>query len=210
MSKPLIISDCDEVLLYMIAPFREWLDESEGVEFKLKGNNFGEAMRWKDSGERVEEKEIWRLLRGFFDTEMHRQTPITGAVDAMATLSGHADVVVLTNLADQHREMRFEQLAGHGIDARVFTNQGPKGPALKAIIEEYSPSRTFFIDDLAQHHRSAREHLDAITTLHFCGEPSIAPLVDCAHTSGHAEARIDSWDEALPWLLDQLQKEPAA
>ena len=210
MNKPLIISDCDEVLLYMIAPFRDWLGESEGVEFKLQGNNFGEAMRWKDSGERLEEKDIWRLLRGFFDTEMHRQTPITGAVDAMATLADHADVVVLTNLADHHREMRFEQLADHGIGARVFTNQGPKGPALKQIIAEYSPSRTIFIDDLAQHHRSAREHLDEITTLHFCGEPSIAPHVDCAHISGHAEARIDTWDEALPWLLDQLNKEPRA
>ena len=28
MAKPLIISDCDEVLLHMIVPFRDWLDES--------------------------------------------------------------------------------------------------------------------------------------------------------------------------------------
>ena len=192
----------------MVAPFREWLDESQGVEFKLVGHNFGEAMRWKETGEQVGEKDIWRMLRGFFDTEMHRQTPISGAVDAMGVLAEHADVVVLTNLADQHREMRFEQLAGHGIDARVFTNQGPKGPALKSIVEEYAPSRTIFIDDLAQHHRSAKEHVETITTLHFCGEPSIASLVDCAHTSGHAEARIDDWAEALPWLLEELERNP--
>lgn len=210
MSRPLIISDCDEVLLHMIAPFRDWLAESQGVVFELKGNNFGEAMRWQESGERVGEKDMWRLLRGFFDTEMHRQTPIPGAVASIEELSRHADVVVLTNLADHHREMRAEQLAEHGIGARVFTNQGPKGPALKNIIAEYAPSHTIFIDDLAQHHRSAREHLDHITTLHFCGEPSIAPHVDCAHTSGHAEARIDRWDEALPWLLAQLNRETAA
>ena len=207
MSRPLIISDCDEVLLHMIAPFRDWLGASQGVDFELKGNNFAEAMRWKDSGEQVGEKEIWSLLRGFFDTEMHRQHPITGSVEAMGTLGEKADVVILTNLHDRHRDMRFDQLAGHGIDARVFTNQGPKGPALKAIVEEYAPSRAIFIDDLAQHHRSAREHAPGITTLHFCGEPSIAPAIDCAHISGNAEARIDTWDEALPWLLAQLEEE---
>ena len=205
MSRPLVISDCDEVLLYMIQPFREWLGETQGIDFELRGNNFGEAMRWKETGEQVEEKEIWRKLRGFFDTEMHRQHPIAGSVEAMGALGEHADVVILTNLTDQHREMRFEQLADHGINARVFTNQGPKGPMLKAIVDEYAPSRAFFIDDLAQHHRSAREHVPDITTLHFCGEPTIAPLIDCAHTSGHAEARIDRWDQALPWLMAEIE-----
>ena len=32
---------------------------------------------------------------------------------------------------------RAAQLAAVGINARVFTNQGPKGPALKTIIDEY-------------------------------------------------------------------------
>ena len=47
------------------------------------------------------------------------------------------------------------------------------------------------------------------TTLHLCGEPLLAPHIDCAHTSGHADARIDSWDAALPWLLDEIEKETA-
>ena len=40
MSKPLIISDCDEVLLHMIVPFGQWLDETQDVSFKLIGNDF--------------------------------------------------------------------------------------------------------------------------------------------------------------------------
>ncbi|QKG71056.1 HAD family hydrolase [Erythrobacter mangrovi] len=207
MSRPLIISDCDEVLLYMVSPFRDWLAETQGVDFHMVGNDFAHALRWQESGEVLAPEDIWKKLRGFFDTEMHRQTPIEGAVEAIARLSEHADVVVLTNLADHHREMRFEQLAGHGIDARVYTNQGPKGPALQNIVAEYAPSRTFFIDDLAQHHRSARETVGTITTLHLCGEPMLAPVIDCAHKSGHADARIDTWDEALPWLMRQLEKE---
>ena len=211
MSRPLIISDCDEVLLYMVSPFRDWLSETQGVEFRMEGNDFATALRWQESGEILAPEEIWKKLGGFFDTEMHRQTPIPGAIEGIAALREHADVVILTNLVDKRQEMRKAQLLEHGLDARVFTNQGPKGPALQAILEEYAPSKAIFIDDLAQHHRSARETLGEvganITTLHLCGEPLLAPHIDCAHSSGHAAARIDSWDEALPWLMGEIERE---
>jgi FMN phosphatase YigB (HAD superfamily) len=208
MSRPLIVTDCDEVLLYMVAPFRDWLAETQGVEFRMVGNDFAHALRWQDSGELLDKAEIWQKLGGFFDSEMHRQTPIRGAIEAMEALSRHADVVVLTNIPDSHQALRTEQLLGHGLDARVYTNHGPKGPALKAILDEFSPAKAIFIDDLAQHHRSARDSALEITTLHLCGEPLLAPHIDCAHSAGHADARIDSWDEALPWLMAQLEKEP--
>ena len=211
MSRPLIISDCDEVLLYMVSPFRDWLSETQGVEFRMEGNDFATALRWQESGEILAPEEIWKKLGGFFDTEMHRQTPIPGAIEGIAALREHADVVILTNLVDKRQEMRKAQLLEHGLDARVFTNQGSKGPALQAILEEYAPSKAIFIDDLAQHHRSARETLGEvganITTLHLCGEPLLAPHIDCAHSSGHADARIDSWDEALPWLMAEIERE---
>ncbi|ANY18774.1 hypothetical protein A6F68_00239 [Tsuneonella dongtanensis] len=203
MSRPLVISDCDEVLLYMVAHFRDWLGESQGVEFSMVGNDFRESMRWRQSGELVDPAEIWGFLRAFFDTEMHRQNPIPGAVEGIRTLSEHADVVVLTNLSDDHRDMRAAQLAEHGIHARVFTNQGPKGPALKAIVDEYAPSRAIFIDDLAQHHRSAAETVPHVDRLHLCGEPMLAGRIACAHEAGHAHARIDTWEHALPWLMDR-------
>ena len=209
MNRPLIISDCDEVLLYMVAPFKDWLAETQGVEFKMDGSDFARALRWQDSGEVLEPDEIWKKLGLFFDTEMYRQNPIPGAVEGINTLAEEADIVILTNLVDKRQAMRTEQLAGHGVNARVFTNQGPKGPALQNILAEYNPSRAIFIDDLAQHHRSAKETLDTITTLHLCGEPMLAPHIDCAHTSGHADARIDRWDEALPWLRAQLEREEA-
>jgi FMN phosphatase YigB (HAD superfamily) len=207
MSRPLVISDCDEVLLYLVAPFRDWLAESQGVRFEMVGNEFAGAMRFADSGEPVPPEQIWRLLRGFFDTEMYRQLPIPGAVEGMAKLAEHADVVVLTNLTDRHREMRFEQLANHGIHTRVFTNQGPKGPALKAIMDEYAPSRAVFIDDLAQHHNSVGIEVPHIRRLHLCGEPMLADRIACAHQAGDAHARIDTWEHALPWLLDELTRE---
>jgi hypothetical protein len=207
MSRPLIVSDCDEVLLYMVAPFRDWLAEAHGVIFDMGGGDFARAMKHRDSGELIEQAEIWRLLNLFFDGEMHRQSPVPGVTKAIPALLEHADMVVLTNLLDHRQEARARQLAAHGIALRVFTNQGPKGPALKAILDEYRPPRAIFIDDLAQHHGSVAEVAPHVGRLHLCAEPMLAPHIACAHEAGHAHARIDSWDEALPWLIERLYEE---
>jgi hypothetical protein len=205
MTRPLIISDCDEVLLHMVAPFKDWLEASQGVAFNLEGHNFAEALRWQESGALLDPADIWKMLGRFFDTQMDSQMPIAGAVEGINALAERADIVILTNLIDERRDKRAEQLAAVGIHARVFTNQGPKGPALKAIIDEYAPTRALFIDDLAQHHASVAEITPHVTRLHLCGEPMIAHAIDCAHKAGHAQARIDRWDEALPWLLERLE-----
>ena len=205
MTRPLIISDCDEVILHMVVHFKEWLEESQGVNFEMKGGNFGEALSWQDGGEFLQASDVWRLLGGFFDTEMDRQLPIHGAIDALNELSAHADVVVLTNLVDFRRDKRAEQLAANGLYAKVYTNQGPKGPALKQIVEEFEPAHAIFIDDLAQHHASVRETVPEVTQLHLCGEPMIAGGITCAHKEGHADARIDQWSLALPWLIDRVK-----
>ena len=134
-------------------------------------------------------------------TAEQRETTFTAA---------QADVnVARQNLttAQAVADERAAQLADHGIHARVYTNQGPKGPALKKIIEEFRPSRTVFIDDIAQHHASAAADTPETIRLHLCGEPLIAPHIDCAHLAGHAHARIDRWDKALPWLLERLHEE---
>ena len=80
--------------------------------------------------------------------------------------------------------------------------------AIARIVEEYGPRRTVFIDDLSQHHSSAREHAPDIFRLHLCGEPGLAPHIACGEKAGDAHARIDNWRDALPWILDRLE-EPA-
>jgi hypothetical protein len=204
MSRPLLITDCDEVLLHMIAHFRDWLAEEEGVTCDLARGEFYQTMRRAGTGEPLEPAETWKLLNRFFDGQMHRQTAVPGAVDAIVAIREQADVVVLTNLMDFRQEARTRQLADHGIHVRVFTNQGPKGPALQAILDEYRPRRAVFIDDLHQHHGSVSEVAPHVRRLHLCAEPEIAPHIPCAHAAGHAHARIDEWERALPWLLEAL------
>ncbi|RPF71253.1 HAD family hydrolase [Aurantiacibacter spongiae] len=204
MSRPLVVTDCDEVLLHMVRHFREWLDSEHDVEFALEGNPFVQSMRRRGSEEAMTEEDVWRLLGGFFDTQMDTQQPIAGALEAMARLGEDADVVVLTNLTDERNAARTRQLNALGLNVPVFTNQGPKGEALRRIVEERGATRAVFIDDLAIHHKSARSVAPEVHRLHLCGEPSIAPHVPCALEAGHAHARIDSWDEALPWVLETL------
>ncbi|NNC59465.1 MAG: HAD family hydrolase [Erythrobacter sp.] len=206
MSRPLVISDCDEVLLRMVAHFRDWLGEDHAIDFNLDSGDFARALVWRDSGEFLEQRDIWKYLNLFFDHEMDRQDPIAGAVEAINTISQHADVVILTNLLDERRDKRAEQLLRYGIDAPVYTNQGPKGPALARILEERQPSLALFIDDLAQHHGSARDVVPHVTRLHLCGEPAIAPHITCGEKAGHAHARIDEWEHALPWILERLEE----
>jgi hypothetical protein len=206
MSRPLLISDCDEVLMHMVVPFRDWLAEAHDVHFELGGKEFSYALTDKE-GAKVEAVRVWEFLSGFFDGEMHRQYPIEGAVDAINRLSDVADVVILTNLQDHRAIARGEQLKSVGIDAPVFTNQGGKGDALARIVAQYQPSVTLFIDDLYNHHQSVSETMPDVWRLHFVGEPLIAghfPPAPAAH------ARIDHWSEAEHWVREKLLSgEPA-
>ncbi len=209
-SRPLVITDCDEVLLHMVRHFRDWLDEAHGIDFLLDGDPFIQSFRRRGSDAVVSEAEMWDYLNGFFDSEMDRQTEIPGAVAAITELQREADVVVLTNLLDHRNATRTRQLQALGIDVPVFTNQGPKGGALAQIVAERAPGgRVVFIDDIAKHHESVSQVAPAVHRLHFCGEPAVAPHIPCAYVAGHAHARIDTWDAALPWLLATLHGEPA-
>jgi len=203
MTRPLIITDCDEVLLHMLVPFRAWLDEAHAVHFDFNRPDFGEALRHKDSDVAVERELVWALLREFFATQMHRQYPITGAVGAIKRLSQMADIIVLTNISDDAQEGRAAQLRAHGIDFPVYTNHGGKGPKLKALLEEYQPSIALFVDDIAHNHMSVAEHAPQVWRLHMVGEPEVAGRIA---TATDAHARIDGWAEAEAWIAARLSE----
>jgi hypothetical protein len=201
MSRPLLVSDCDEVLLHMVVPFRDWLDEVHHIHFDLVHGDWGEALRHKHDGTMVERGTVWELLNGFFVTEMHRQQPIDGAIEAITRLAQVADIAILTNLMDHHNAARAEQLRAVGIDAPVHTNQGGKGEALARIIAEYKPSVTVFVDDLGHQHESVADMLPDVWRLQLVGEPILWPRVKPSHA---AHARIDNWTAAESWILDRL------
>ena len=60
--RPLLITDCDEVLLHMVAHFDAWLDEAHNIDFAFESGTFGGAMTDKASGEIIAEERVWPLL----------------------------------------------------------------------------------------------------------------------------------------------------
>jgi len=206
MTRPLLITDCDEVLLHMLRHFADWVDEAHGLSFALDAPGFREAVRHKDTGAPIEEDRIWPLLDGFFDSEMHRQNVVPGAVEALQEIGEQADIVILTNIGDDYQAGRVEQLAAFDIRYRVLCNRGGKGPPLVELLEEMQPSVAVFVDDLAVHHHSVAKHAPQVWRLHMIAEPIVAAHMP---TSPHAHARIDEWSDARGWILDRFAEGPA-
>lgn len=199
--KPLLITDCDEVLLHMVRHFGVWLGETHDMDFALGGGDFSTAIKRRGDGPAVTREDMWGMLDGFFPAEMDRQTLVPHAREALAALSDIADIVVLTNLQDVCRQPRIEQLAKFGIKHRVECNQGGKGTPVARLIAEYDPSVTVFVDDLAVHHESVARHAPEVHRLHMISEPAMAPHVAKAPA---AHARIDDWNDAEVWIMERF------
>jgi len=205
VNRPLLVTDCDEVLLHMIGHFADWVAEAHGLSFDLAAPGFAEALRGAD-GRPLAPERIWPLLGGFFEREMHRQNVVPGAVEALAAIGEQADIVILTNIGDEYEAGRIEQLERFGIRHRVLCNRGGKGKPLRELVESMRPSAAVFVDDLAVHLESAAEQAPEVWRLHMIAEPRLA-----AHMppSPFAHARIDDWRGATPWILARMDEGPA-
>lgn len=206
MNRPLLITDCDEVLLHMVRHFGTWLGEAKDMDFDIAHGEFDQritrrAKQGGSPGDPLTREEMWGLLGDFFPAEMHRQTLVPHAAEALAAIAESADIVVLTNLADDCRQPRFDQLAAFGIRHRVECNHGGKGRAVAALVAEYDATVTVFVDDLASNHDSVARHAPGVHRLHMVAEPALAPTVP---TAAHAHARIDDWRAAQAWIADRF------
>jgi hypothetical protein len=201
--KPLLICDCDEVLLHMVRHFGVWLGETHDIEFIPNGGDFATSMKRRDGTPAPSREEMWGMLDQFFPAEMDRQTLVPHAREALATLSEIADVVILTNLTDICRQPRIEQLAKFGIEHRVECNQGGKGGPVARLVAEHGDPVTVFVDDLGVHHESVAKHAPQVHRLHMISEPAMAPNVPKAPA---AHARIDDWREAEAWIAARFAK----
>ena len=207
MSRPLLISDCDEVLLHMVSHFADWLEEAHDYRFELDRPGFAEAIRHAKSDEPVPPEQVWPLLDGFFDSEMHRQNIVPGAAEALKAIGEVADIVILTNIGDEYQAGRVRQLEAFDIRHRVLCNRGGKGRPVTELIDTMRPSVTVFVDDLPVHHESVAKHAPQVWRLHMVAEPRVA-----VHTppAPHAQARIDDWDAAKDCVLARFEEGPPA
>lgn len=201
MTRPLLISDCDEVLLHMVSHFADWLGEAHGYDFNLDDPGFSSAVSDRATGAAVAPERVWPLLDGFFDSEMRRQNLVPGAGGALRAIGDVADIVILTNIGDQYHANRVAQLEAFDIRHKVLCNRGGKGRPVAELVESMRPSAVVFVDDLPIHHESVAQHAPDVWRLHMVAEPRLARNLPPAQ---HAHARIDDWVEALPWVLERF------
>jgi hypothetical protein len=205
LKRPLLITDCDEVLLHMVSHFAEWLEAEHGIRFALETGRFSDAMTVIGTGQPLDMDQGWILLDSFFRTEMHRQTLVPGAVEGLGRIGELADIIILTNLGTEAHPWRVEQLASHGIRHDVICNTGGKGTPVKELVKLFRPPSAVFVDDLAMHHASVAKYAPDVWRLHMIAEPRVAAAVPMAE---HAHARIDDWPSATDWIIEKFSEKP--
>ena len=198
-TRPLLIVDADEVLLR----FAEHLEEffiTQGHElrldsFQITGNVYERNTDIVASAETVKE-----LIGAFFEQCVESVPPVPGAADALAALTSHYQIAVLTNVPQHCRERREKALKELGFEYPVLSNAGAKGPAIKDL-STATNALTAFVDDLPPHHASVAKHAPDVHRVHFVADPRLAALIDKAE---QAHTRIDDWQELEPYLRSLL------
>lgn len=193
--KPLLILDCDEVMLEFARPFAHWLRNTRDIDLRFESFALAGNMRWMADGAAVEPALFPGLLHDFFAGGQGLQQPVEGVVAALSRLRAAMDIVVLTNIPAEFRDIRVAHLAGHGLDFDVHANDGPKGRVVAMLAE--GRRRAVFVDDLPPHHDSVAKHAPDVGRVHMVADATLRGLIPAAPA---AHARIDRWDAAEPWI----------
>lgn len=186
--KPLLIVDADEVLLRFVEHLEAFFP-GEGYElrltsFRLSGNIFHLGTNEVASPETVTD-----LIRLFFTKCVDTVPPVEGAAEALRSLSGHYEIVVLTNVPHQFRQRREAALNDLGFTYPVLSNAGEKGPAVKQL-QAITEIHSVFVDDLPPQLASVATHAPDTHLVHFVADPRLAVLIEKAP---EAHVRIDQW-----------------
>jgi hypothetical protein len=200
-TRPLLICDADEVLLQFIVGLERFLDR-QGCKLDLTTFSIHGNVRRRDSDEIVPGEEVSRYIAAFFESQTRTMDVVPGAADALAELSAHAQIVILSNLPETARMARIENLAGHGIDYPVIAGSGPKGANVKRLIEGFD-STVVFVDDLPPNIDSVAAETPHVHRLHFIADPRLAKLLPQAQG---AHKRIDDWPTAKDWIASVIEE----
>lgn len=199
MPRPLLICDCDEVLVQFLAPFEAYLNR-EGYVLSFDSLEFTGNIRHVESNTYPDRRAVRDLLFRFFEAHLEETPLMPGAADSLKAINEVADIVILTNIDEEHRERRAKALAAVGMPYRVLSNRGLKGKAVKELAAACT-GPWLFVDDLSLHHESVASICPDVNRLHFVADPRVQQLVP---SCPEANARFTNWQEALPWALATL------
>ncbi len=195
-SRPLIISDADEVLLKFMQRVEVYLD-SIGLWIDLQNFGLTNNIKSKQTNEPVK---IPSLIDDFFAAETPNIDAADGAAASLKSLSEKAQIMVLTNLPAAHKQARIDNLKGHDMDYPVVVNSGLKGPAVKWLADKID-GPVFFLDDIPHNVNSVAEDAPDVHCIHFIADTRLQKLIDKADG---ATARFDTWAETHDWIAAKI------
>jgi hypothetical protein len=189
--RALVVCDVDEVVVHFLRAFEAFLGDNDlwldAASFALNGN-----VRRREGNKPVPADELRVLITRFFTERARKLEPIEGAHAALSSLARRAQVVLLSNIPAAFRDDRLANLADHGFSYPLVVNQGPKGPAVRTMIERHA-SAVVFIDDVPSYVTSVAEHCPAVNLVHFLQDRRFARHVE---PLACAPFRTDNWREA--------------
>lgn len=196
---PLIVTDCDEVLMQFLVGLETYL-ETQGLWLDLRSYALTGNIKHRGTDEVFAASGMPGLMKGFFETSTHALIAVPGAADALKALSARAQIVVLTNVPYSERETRAKNLAAQGMDYPVIANKGLKGGAVKKLADMVD-APVFFLDDIPHNIASVAKAHDASHRLHFIADKRLARLMG---QSPDSHFHTTEWSEAHDFIAARL------
>ena len=197
--RPLIVVDVDDCISIYIDHLNRYLAEL-GFDLRLTSYQLEGSIFPTGTADPLPFDDCIELLNRFFQVECRRQELMPGAAEALQSMAGDAQIVILTNAPHFAGDDRRANLAELGIPGPVVTNTGGKGRAL-AWLSARAGAPTAFIDDSVHQIESVARHAPHVLRLHFMGAQSVQRLFpDCADAS----AQVRNWQEAEAVLRREL------
>lgn len=196
--RPLLICDVDEVVLHLVDPFVEVLEERGFIlkshSFKLTGNVF------TPDGRAATQEEIWDGLSQLFNEQASRQEIVDGAIAGLLELSGDIDILFLTNMPHEFGDIRRSHLASHGLDQPLITNTKSKAPAMELICR-HRAGPVGFIDDTPKNLEQALAASIDVELFHFMANDAFRGL---AGDVANVHVSTGHWPEAAAAIRNVL------
>lgn len=172
-SAPLLIVDVDEVLAHFMAGFERYVGR-HGYEMRIDRFALFQNLYRPGEADHIDFETGKKLFDDFFRDGADDLDPVEGAAEALATLSQHAGVVILTNAPAHALESRTGWLSKHGFDYPMILHSGLKGPTIAGMAAR-TAGPAAFIDDLLPNLDSSAISAPDVATFQIIADHRLRP-----------------------------------
>lgn len=198
-SRPVIISDADEVILHFSDMLSEYL-LSQGMyinftSYALEGN-----IRYTENDKPVDTGLFRAIIDDYFENYVEKQPLVKDVARHLENLSEICDIVILTNIPHHFADRRRKQLREAGLNYPMISSSGPKGPIMKAI-RKLTNKKLIFIDDISHHHKSVAKAVPDTLRIQYIANDHLNSIEE---KSKYCHHRCRDWSHIEQVIRDYL------